>query len=231
MLREGVRHAHAFNRLLRHAIDHDGRLNAGRFKDRRHDVDHVVELRADPANVRDVARPGNGHALPGAAEVRRDLLGPFERRIECPGPAHRHMRCGQGRTPDVIELQLVRDWNVDTLDRGHIDRGTDDGSFGAGAVVTADKDDQRVVELALGFDFLNDPADFMVGVGRIGCKNVGLTDEKLLLVGTQRVPFLKLRSTKFGLAVRPRRELCIRRNYTEPLLVGEDGLQRSFSQP
>ena len=138
---EGVRHAHAFNRLLSHAIDHDGRLNAGRFKDRRHDVDYVVELRADAARIVDVTGPGDGRALTGAAEVRRDLLGPFEWRIKGPGPAHRHMRRGQGRPPNVIELQLLRDWNVDALDRGHIDRGAEDGSFGAVAIVAADIDD------------------------------------------------------------------------------------------
>ena len=68
----------------------------------------------------------------------------------------------------------------------------------------------------------------MVGVGRVGCKNVRLTDEKLLLVGTERVPFLKLRSAEFGLAIRPRRELGIRRDYTEPFLVGEDRLAQLF---
>jgi hypothetical protein len=70
------------------------------------------------------------------------------------------------------------------LDRGHVDRGAEDGSFGAVAIVAADIDDECIVELALVFDFLNDPADFMVGVGRVGCKNVRLADEKLLLVGT-----------------------------------------------
>ena len=172
--------------------------------------------------------PGDGHALTGAAEVRRDLLGPFEWCIKGPGPAHRHVRRGQGRPPNVIELQLLRDWNVDALDRGHIDRGAEDRSFGAVAVVAADIDDECIVELALVFDFLNDPADFMVGVGRVGCKNVRLTDEKLLLVGTERVPFLKLRSAVFGLAIRPRRELGIRRDYTEPFLVGEDRLAQLF---
>ena len=85
-----------------------------------------------------------------------------------------------------------------------------------------------VVELALVFDFLNDPADFMVGVGRVGCKNVRLANEKLLLVGAERIPFLKLRSAVFGLAIRPRCELGIRWNYTEPFLVGEDCLAQLF---
>jgi hypothetical protein len=110
------------------------------------------------------------------------------------------------------------------LDRGHFVRGAEDGAFGAVAVVAADIDDECVVELALVFNFLNDPTDFMVGIGRVGRKNVRLTNKKLLLVGAECLPFLKLRSTVFGLAIRPRCELGIRRNYTEPLLVGEDCL-------
>ena len=50
-----VRHAHAFDRTLRDAIDHHRRLDAGGFEDRRHDVDDVVELRADAASILDVA--------------------------------------------------------------------------------------------------------------------------------------------------------------------------------
>jgi hypothetical protein len=114
------------------------------------------------------------------------------------------------------------------LDRGHIDRGAEDGSFSAVAVVAADIDDECIVELALVFDFLNDSADFMVGVGRVGCKNVRLTNEKFLLVGTERLPFLKLRSAVFGLAIRPRRKLGIRRDDAEPFLVGEDRLAQLF---
>ena len=138
------------------------------------------------------------------------------------------MRRGLGRTPNVIKLQLLRDRNIDALDRGHIVRGTEDGSFGAGAVVAADKDDERIVELAHVFDSLDHTADFMVGVSRIGRKNVRLTDEKLLLVGTERVPFLKLGSAEFGLSIRPRSELGIRRDHAEPFLVGKDRLAQLF---
>src|SRR6478736_1756063 len=133
------------------------------------------------------------HALTSTAEVRRDLLGPFEWCIKGPSPAYRHVRRGQVRTPNVVELQLLRDRNVDTLDRGHFVRGAEDRAFSAVAVIAADIDDECVVELALVINFLNDPADFMVGVGRVGCKNVRLTNEELLLVGAERLPFLKLR--------------------------------------
>ena len=168
--------------------------------------DEHAELRADSARIVDVTRPGDGHALTGAAEVRRDLLGPLEWCIKGPGPAHRHVRRGQGRPPNVIELQLLRDGNVDASDRGHIDRGAEDGPFSTVPVVAADIDDECIVELALVFDFPNNPANFMVGVGRVGCKNVRLTNEKLLLVGTERLPFLKLRSAvDAGMGGLPRR--------------------------
>ena len=44
---ECVSHADAFERLLPRAVEHVGGLNARRFQNRRHDVDDVVELRAN----------------------------------------------------------------------------------------------------------------------------------------------------------------------------------------
>ena len=57
-------------------------------------IDNMVELVAYAALVLDYLRSGNGHALLGAAEMRGHHLGPRERRIECPGPANRHVRIG-----------------------------------------------------------------------------------------------------------------------------------------
>ena len=146
---EGVGHAHAFDRLLLDAIDHLRRLDTGRFEDRRHDVDDVVELVANAASVLDVARPRDRHALARAAEVRRDLLGPLERRVECPRPRHRHVRIGRRRAPGVIELELLGDREVEdaVVGRPLVGRAGQ-RAFGAGAVVAVDVDDQRVVELA-----------------------------------------------------------------------------------
>lgn len=70
----GVRHAHAFDGALLNAIDRLGRFDAGCFQDSRHDVNDMVELAADAAQVRDVAGPGHGEASGCPAEVRRDLL-------------------------------------------------------------------------------------------------------------------------------------------------------------
>src|SRR5437016_13946548 len=72
---ERVSHAHAFNWLLRNAVDQLWRLDARGLKEGRHDVNHVMELRADSADITDVSRPRNGHALSRAAEVRRHPLG------------------------------------------------------------------------------------------------------------------------------------------------------------
>ena len=163
-----------------------GWLMLGRFEDRRHDVDDVVELLADAALVLDHLGPGDGHALLGAAEVRRHHLGPGERRVEGPGPGHRHVRIGQVRAPDVVEvLQLGLDRQLDTLDRGDLVRRADQAAFGAGAVVAADIDDQRIVELAHVLDRLDHAADLMVGVGHVGGEDLDLADEHLLLVGRE----------------------------------------------
>src|SRR5206468_1057768 len=99
-------HAHAFNWLLRNAVDQLWRLDAGALKEGRHDINHVVKLGADAADICDMAGPGNGHALPGAAEMRRHLLGPLERRVERPRPAHRHVRISLVRAPVFIMQQM-----------------------------------------------------------------------------------------------------------------------------
>ena len=162
-------------------FDHHRRLNAGGFENRRHDVDDVVELRADAAHILDVAGPRHDHALPGAAEEGGHLLGPFERRVEGPGPRHRHVRRGHVRAQDIVELQLRFDRNIDGLNRGQVERRADRGAFGAGAVVAADVDDERVIELAQVFHRLDDPADFVVGIGHIRGEDIRLADEHLLL--------------------------------------------------
>ena len=146
---ERVGHAHAFDRLLLDAIDRLRRLDARGFEDRRHDVDHVMELGADTAGVLDMAGPRNGHALPGPAEVRRHLLGPLERRIKCPRPRHRHMRVGLVGSPVlVMQHQLGSPGGSECRCRRSSGWSALQGAFGAGAVVAADVDDQRVVEFA-----------------------------------------------------------------------------------
>src|SRR5271157_4107840 len=81
---EGVRHADACNRLLLYAIYELRRLNPRGLEDRRHDIDDVMELRTDATNIFDAGGPRDRQTLPRAAEMRGDLLGPLERRVESP---------------------------------------------------------------------------------------------------------------------------------------------------
>ena len=61
-------------------------------------------------------------------------------------------------------------------------------ALGARAVVAADVDDQRVVELAGVLDRLDHAADLVVGIGEVGRVDLGLADVELLLLGRERVP-------------------------------------------
>src|SRR6266545_3094839 len=102
--------------------------------------------------------PGHEMAnpLPGAAEVRRDLLGPLKRRVERPRPGDRHMRVGRRRAPRVVKFHLVGDRDVeDSIVGSPLVWGTDQCAFGTGAVVADDVNDQSIVEFAHVFDLLN----------------------------------------------------------------------------
>ena len=193
-----------------------GARDAGHFEDRRHDIDDVVELVADAADVLDVAGPGHAHALRRAAEMRRDLLGPLERRVERPRPACRKVREGLVRSPELVPEELILDRHGNAIEEGELVRRPVEHALGARAVVAADVDDQRVVELAHVLDGLDHPADLVVGVREVGAVDVGLLDEELLLVPTERIPLRQF--------LRPRRQLRIGGDDAQPFLVGEDGL-------
>ena len=64
--------------------------------------------------------------------------------------AHATDMCGvvSVRAPDIVELQLCFNRDIDGLNRGHVERGADRWSLRAGAVVAADIDDQRIIQLA-----------------------------------------------------------------------------------
>jgi len=78
--------------FLRNAIEQHGSLDAGGFEYRRHDINDMVELTADTADILDVAGPRHDHALPRPTEVRRHLLDPLERCIK--RPRHCAAMCG-----------------------------------------------------------------------------------------------------------------------------------------
>jgi hypothetical protein len=99
------------------------------------------------------------------------------------------MRARFHRSPGVIEFELLGDGDVeDAVVRGVHVGCAERGTFGTGAVVAADVDDQRVVELALVLDFLDDTADLVIGIGRVGGEDFGLASKESLFVGRQRLP-------------------------------------------
>ncbi len=59
--------------------------------------------------------------------------------------------------------------------------GAVEGALGAGAVVAADVDDERVVELAHVFDRLYYPANLIVGIGCVAGKDLRLARVELFL--------------------------------------------------
>ena len=92
---------------------------------------------------------------------------------------------------------------ANAIEGGELVRRAVEHAFGARAVVAADVDDQRVVELAHVFDRLDDAADLVVGVGEVGAVDVGLLDEELLLLPIERIPLRQV--------LRPRGQLRVRR--------------------
>src|SRR5207245_10331304 len=113
----GVGHAHAVHRALLDAVDRLRLRNTGRLEDCWSNVDDVMELTADAAGVIDVARPRDRHALGRASEVRRDLLHPFEWRVESPSPWRGKMWVGAFRSPERIPEKLVSDRHLDAVAR------------------------------------------------------------------------------------------------------------------
>src|SRR6516225_2244919 len=117
--------------------------------------------------------------------MRSHLLGPFERRVKRPCPAYRHMRLGLIRSPDVVILQLLSDRNIDTFNRCHIERGAECRALSTGTIVSANENDECVVELAQILHSLNHTANFIVCISDIGSKDIRLPDEKFLFIGTK----------------------------------------------
>ncbi len=185
---ERVGHAHALDRLLRHAVQHRRRLDADGLEDRRIDVDHVMELRADAALVLDPRRPRDDHAVARAAEVRRDLLGPLERRVHRVRPADRIVVEGHRPAELVHAAQHFREVLRDVVEERHLVQETVRAALGARAVVALDVDDERVVELAQLVDRIDHAAHLVVGVRERGGVDLHHVGGDLLVVGVERVP-------------------------------------------
>src|SRR5262249_15295865 len=120
---KGVGKTHTFDRRLLDAVRILRRGDPADFEERRDYINDVTKLVADAAEVFDVTGPRDTHALPDAAKVRGNLLGPGIRRVECPRPAYRHVIVGAVRAPDIVEIfQLVRDRDLDAIEHGHFVR-------------------------------------------------------------------------------------------------------------
>ena len=168
----------------------------------------MVELGANPTYIFDMAGPRNSQPLPRPAEVRRHLLGPLEGRIKCPGPCHRHVRVGLVGAPVVVVQSIhcqdgLDGWLVeDAVVGGHLVVRAVHAAFGAGAVVAVDVDDQRVIELALILDLLNDAANLIVGVSGVGGKYLRFAGIHFLFQSARVSPTLAA-SLRHTLPVRP----------------------------
>ena len=117
-------------------------------------------------------------------------------------------------TQDVIEFRLDFDRHVDGLDRGEVESGPEHSAFSAGPIITADIDDEGVVQFTQVFYLLNDPADLIVGVGDVGSEYFRLVRVDLFLGRTNCFPLRE--------DLRPGSKLSVRRDDTEFLLVGEN---------
>mmetsp|Transcript_102841 Transcript_102841/g.286366 ORF Transcript_102841/g.286366 Transcript_102841/m.286366 type:complete len:523 (-) Transcript_102841:387-1955(-) len=167
---EGVRHGDPRERVLRHAVDHEGRLDPHGLVDRRDDVGHVVELRAwGPVGLNDPG-PGDHQRRAGATKVGRHQLRALEGRVARPGPAcvvHIvQVPRPQSAEPPILFLQQcellvhgagqhvlcdeLRECALQPLCRG--------------AVVRKDVDDQRVVGEALELQLIQELAVLCVRV-------------------------------------------------------------------
>src|SRR5262245_43352624 len=78
---EAVHHADALDGLLRHAVELGWCGNVRCLQDRGHEINHVVELGADPPPVLDARRPRDDDRVACTTEMRRNLLAPLEGRV------------------------------------------------------------------------------------------------------------------------------------------------------
>ena len=165
----------------------------------------------------DAARPGDGHRVVRAAQVAGHLLAPLERRVVGMRPGRRKVRCGvkPAQFLDAAELlddcQLLLGVQHDAIEEGRLVEGTRGRAFHAGAVVTPDVDDERVVELAHRLDFVDQAAYVPVSVFREAGKNLHLPGVELLLGVVERIPG--------RIRVRSGRQLGVRRDDAELLLA------------
>ena len=141
-------------------------------------------------------------------------------------PTYADRCCGSPNPRSAASARLRE--GQDAVVGGQLIEGAFERALGARAVVAVNVDDQRIVELALVLHLLDHPADFMIGVGRIGGEHLGLTRVKRLLDQRRANPIAAASRRRSRLPVRPWRKLRLRRNDAKPLLVGENLLAQLF---
>ena len=141
------------------------------------------------------------------------------------GPRGREVRCrvdaAQVLYAAVLldQLELLVGVEYEAVEEGELVERPGDGAFHAGAVVTPDVEDERVVQVAHLLDGVEQPPDVPVGVLRVPGEHLGLAGVELLLVVRERVPR--------GEDVRALGELGVSGDDPELLLAGE----RLLAQP
>ena len=183
----------------------------GDVVNRRHDVDGMVPLRPQFAPGGNALRPGDDHAVAGAAVVAGDLLGPLERGAHGMRPGARVVVVGRGGSDFVHPLEDLFDVLANAVEEGHLVEQALRAAFGARAVVTGDVDDHRVVELAGFADRLDHPADVVIRLFEEASVDLHHAGVDLLLLVGQRVPGRQAR--------RERVELGVGGNHAELLLA------------
>ena len=125
----------------------------------------MVELAAQTTRVGDVFRPTDGQPVACAAEVRGHLLHPLERRVERPGPSHVEVVLAPVGAEVVDVLEQPFGVFVHTVLERRCAPCAVHGSFGRGAIVAGEVDDECVVGEAEMVDGVEHPAHLRVGVG------------------------------------------------------------------
>ena len=171
----------------------------------------------------DPLRPCHDHRVAGAAEVAGGLLAPLEGGVEGVRPGRGDVRRGvvaAERLEAAVlldEPELLLRLENESVEEGELVERARDRALEAGAVVTPDVDDERVVEVAHLVDRVEEPADVPVGVLLVAGVDLGLARVELLLdVVVERVPGRE--------GVWPLGQLGVCRDDAELLLAGEGPL-------
>ena len=160
---ERVRHRHPIERHLLDAVHPRRHLHPSRLENRRHEIDHMMELRPQTTSG-DPRRPLDRHRVARPTEMRGHLLHPLERRVQRPGPPHVEMVLASRRAEIVhVGEQPLRILMHPVLERRRAP-GPMHRALSRRPVVPRQVDDQRVA--VIGASRVDHPADVMIGVSQ-----------------------------------------------------------------